>query len=125
MWAGMPTILIVDDDQHARTLMARVLEHAPGLQGLEVRVLFAGDGVEGLEMFRAESPDLVICDLLMPRMDGFEMCSALREDPKGKDVGLIVTSGLLPRTGRHERIVKRLGAAFSPSRTRSRRSPPR
>ncbi|MBI4509753.1 MAG: response regulator [Deltaproteobacteria bacterium] len=90
----MSTILIVDDDRHARALLARVFLQDPTLQKYSVEVLVAGDGEEGLQVLGEQKPDVVICDLLMPRMDGFRFCEAMRRTPHGMTTGLIVVSGL-------------------------------
>jgi signal transduction histidine kinase/CheY-like chemotaxis protein len=70
----MARILTVDDDPTARELLATVLGYA----GHKVRE--AADGAEGLEMAESERPDLIIADLLMPTMDGFEFVRRLREN---------------------------------------------
>ena len=72
----MAKILIVDDNATNRKLVVAILGHA-GHATLE-----AVDGVDGLMMARAEEPDLVISDILMPSMDGFEFVRRLREDSK-------------------------------------------
>jgi len=70
----MPTILVVDDHPTNRKLIKAVL-------GYEFyRVLEASDGSEGLAKARIEHPDLVITDILMPTMDGFEFVRQLRAD---------------------------------------------
>ena len=66
-------ILIVDDEPGLRELVRIKLEH----EGF--RVVQAGNGIEGLELVREEHPDLVILDVMMPEMDGWEMCRKLRE----------------------------------------------
>lgn len=71
----MATILIVDDLPSNRTFLVTVLR-AHGY-----RVLEASDGAEGLATVRADHPDLVITDVLMPVMDGFELLKRLRLDP--------------------------------------------
>ena len=71
----MATILAVDDDSTTRELLATVLGYA----GHSVRE--AADGAEGLEMAHHKCPDLIIADLLMPTMDGFEFVRRLRENP--------------------------------------------
>src|SRR5205823_868999 len=53
------------------------------------RMLEASDGVDGLEAARAQNPDLVISDILMPSMDGFEFVRRLRADPQLQDVAVI------------------------------------
>lgn len=71
----MATILVVEDYQPSRTALAAVLQAA------NHRVVEAGDGIEALTKVRAERFDLVICDLLMPRMDGYTFVRELRGDP--------------------------------------------
>jgi len=71
----MPTILVVDDRVVNREFLSTLLGYA----GLEV--LTAGDGAEALEVVRAHRPALVITDVLMPTMDGFEFVNRLRRDP--------------------------------------------
>ena len=72
----MATILIVEDDRAGMKLLVSLLSS----QGH--RTLQAGDGVEALALVRAERPDLVITDLLLPRMDGYEFLSCLRQEPE-------------------------------------------
>ncbi len=67
-------ILIVEDDRHIVALVRYILEK----DGYDVAV--ARDGVEGLEVARQFTPDLVVLDLNMPRMDGVEMCRRLKEE---------------------------------------------
>ncbi len=68
-------ILIVDDDPDIREALSLVLE-SKGYQ-----VITAQDGLEGLATLKAELPDLLILDLLMPKMDGFAVCKEL-QDPR-------------------------------------------
>src|SRR5256885_15827964 len=70
----MATILVVDDRPLNRELLLTVLAS----QGH--RLLEAGDGVDALALVRAERPDLVICDILMPTMDGYEFVRRLRAE---------------------------------------------
>ncbi len=67
------SILVVEDDMSTRMLIKSIL----GKQGY--RLLEAADGQEGLEMFQRENPDLVLMDVMMPRLDGFAACQAMRE----------------------------------------------
>ena len=71
----MANILVVDDYQPSRTALAAVL--TPALH----RVVEARDGIEALAEIRAQHFDLVLCDLRMPRMDGYEFVRQLRTDP--------------------------------------------
>ncbi len=68
-----PVVLIVDDEVRMRRVIADYL-HIKEYETLE-----AGDGVEALELFRAQHPDLVILDVMMPRMDGWQVLSTIRE----------------------------------------------
>ena len=68
-------ILVVDDDPDILDAVAMILES----QGY--KVVTARDGAEGLATLKAEQPDLMILDLLMPKMDGFAVCKEL-QDPK-------------------------------------------
>jgi DNA-binding response OmpR family regulator len=70
-----PKILVVDDDPDILDAVALILES----QGYEV--VTARDGIEGLANLKAEQPDLMILDLMMPRMDGFAVCKEL-QDPR-------------------------------------------
>ena len=79
----MATILVIDDKPTNRDVLRTVLGYK------NHRVLEAVDGVEGLAMTRAEHPDLVIADILMPRMDGYEMVRRLRNDPSIADTRVI------------------------------------
>ena len=67
-------ILIAEDHEDSRVYLEKLLSS----QGHEVQS--AGDGVEALSLARHERPDLVISDVLMPRMDGFELCRLLKSD---------------------------------------------
>ncbi|HTF93859.1 MAG TPA: ATP-binding protein [Verrucomicrobiae bacterium] len=71
----MATVLVIDDKPTNRDVLRAVL----GYQNH--RIIEAEDGAEGLEKIRAERPDLVIADILMPHMDGYEMVRSLRRDP--------------------------------------------
>ena len=67
-------ILVIDDDKAVRYTLARILVNA----GYEV--MMADDGEHGLATFRRHRPDLVICDLIMPRSDGIETIAQIRRD---------------------------------------------
>ncbi|MES2898775.1 MAG: EAL domain-containing protein [Pseudomonadota bacterium] len=81
--AAQPTILIVDDHVLNREFLLALL----GFGGY--RLIEAADGVEGLKMVAAEKPDLIISDILMPNMDGYEFVSRVRADPLTRDVPVI------------------------------------
>ena len=76
----MPKILVVDDEIHIIKIIAYKMRSA----GYEVAS--ARDGVEALEQVRAGRPDLILLDVMMPRMDGFQTLEALRADPATRDI---------------------------------------
>ena len=83
-------ILVVDDDPDMREALQMILESA------DYTVVTAEDGEECLSKLKTEQPDLLILDLLMPRMDGFEVCKALK-DPrmaKAAKVPIIILSSV-------------------------------
>ena len=75
-------ILLVDDDVETARLLARFLAS-------EYEVTVANDGVEGLAAARTAHPDLIVTDVMMPRLDGFSMVRALRESPQSARVPVI------------------------------------
>jgi two-component system chemotaxis sensor kinase CheA len=82
------SILVVDDSITTRTLEKSILE----AHGYRVRV--AVDGIEALEQLRAEKVDLVVSDIQMPRLDGFGLLQAMKEDPKLHRIPVIVVTSL-------------------------------
>jgi len=82
------TILIADDNRVNRLLLARGLEHDGHT------VVFAEDGREALGLLRKQRFDLLLLDVLMPELDGYEVLAELKEDPHLRDIPVIVTSAL-------------------------------
>jgi DNA-binding response OmpR family regulator len=80
------TVLVVDDDP----VILRLLEVNFEMEGFVVRT--AGDGVEGLEAARAEQPDVIVSDVMMPRMNGLELCKGLKDDPATASIPVILLS---------------------------------
>ncbi|HKE24806.1 MAG TPA: response regulator [Bryobacteraceae bacterium] len=70
-------ILIVDDEPHLRMLIQQTLEE---LEDEGVELLMAGDGEQALEAIRAEQPDLVFLDVMMPKKNGFDVCQAVKRE---------------------------------------------
>jgi CheY-like chemotaxis protein/tetratricopeptide (TPR) repeat protein len=88
-------ILIVEDDKHIRRILETLLAHDAQLAAREPQLTLAQDGKEGLETFDKTGPyDLIISDLLMPRMDGFTFTREVRKHRMGKTVPIIVTSAI-------------------------------
>jgi CheY-like chemotaxis protein/anti-sigma regulatory factor (Ser/Thr protein kinase) len=98
----MSRILVIDDDPATQSLTAKALQ-ARGFQALT-----AGDGREGLDIAKRYVPDLIICDIQMPEMDGFETLAALQRDPVTSSIPFVFLTGLSDQT--HVRFGMGLGA---------------
>src|SRR5579883_3141389 len=83
-----PSVLIVDDDPGARMLLGAALEMAG------FRVTSAADGAAALTQFRSQPADCVILDVVMPGMNGFETCAALRSMPECRHVPILIQTSL-------------------------------
>jgi len=79
-------ILVVDDEIY----IVHILDFSLGMEGYEV--LTALDGEQALEKARTEKPDLIVLDIMMPKLDGYETCKRLKADPEVKDVPVILLS---------------------------------
>ncbi len=80
------TILIVDDDQNIRTLLKQELE------GSKFRIIEATDGYDAVEQVRNNEPDLIILDIMMPGMNGFDVAAVLKNDPLLMRIPIIILS---------------------------------
>lgn len=80
----MPTVLIIDDDHS----VLKLLDFAMSKAGFQV--ILAGDGMSGLEKAQASPPDLAVVDVMMPDLDGYEVCRRLRADPRTANIAIIV-----------------------------------
>ena len=78
------TILLVEDDPPVNRLYAKRLTREGAT------MLLAFDGVVGLEKLKAQKADLILLDLMMPRMNGYEMLKHVRENPETKDIPVII-----------------------------------
>jgi DNA-binding response OmpR family regulator len=83
-----PKILVADDDVD---ILALVVRH---VKTLDVTVIEANDGEEALRMARKEKPDLIVLDVMMPGMSGWEVCRAVREDDTLANTGVIMLTGI-------------------------------
>jgi len=79
-----PRILIVDDSRLTVKLIERVLHKA----GFEVLTAF--DGKAGLQKAREAKPDLIVLDIMMPKMDGYEVCRHLQANPDTANIGVLI-----------------------------------
>jgi DNA-binding response OmpR family regulator len=83
----MPKVLIVDDEPLIRLLLEQTLEVFEE-QGVEV--LSAENGIEAVEIIKKERPELVFLDVMMPKMNGFEVCSIVKQQLKMSDVCIVM-----------------------------------
>ncbi|MBI4840249.1 MAG: response regulator [candidate division NC10 bacterium] len=87
------TVLVVDDDLTMREGLADLLRH----QGY--RVLTAADGEEGFQAVQAQRPDLVVLDVVMPKLDGFRVATMIKGDPTLRHIPVILYSGHVEESG--------------------------
>ena len=88
----IPSVLVVDDDEDLRLLCRLHLEKGG------VAVMQASNGLEAVERARTERPDLILLDLMMPVMDGWECLAVLKSDPDLRDIPVFVITGKTQRT---------------------------
>lgn len=84
----LPLILVVDDNEQNLELIQAYLED------IECRVIPAYSGAAAMKTIRAKMPDLILLDVMMPEMSGFEVCRQVRNDPKIKDIPIIMVTAL-------------------------------
>ncbi len=82
----MSTVLVVEDSVTQREMITDLLKGS----GLSVSI--ATDGVEALEHIDGQCPDLVVLDIVMPRMNGYEVCRRIKSDPKTQNVPVVMCS---------------------------------
>lgn len=82
------TVLIVDDNPQNVELLQAFLESLP------VKLATAVDGVDALEKVQQHNPDLILLDIMMPRMSGFQVCRKLKADPATKDIQILMVTAL-------------------------------
>jgi len=99
------TILVVDDDPGFVSLVSRML----GTTNVATEVMTAYSGTEALRLARERTPDLMLLDLLMPEMDGFEVIKALRADATSRDIAIVAVTA----TSYAEEALLRRGSYFT------------
>ena len=103
----MPKILIVDDDPLIRNLLCQIFEP---FEEKGVELLTADNGVAAVESVRKENPEIVFLDVMMPKMNGFEVCGILKNDVKTKDVYIVMLTAKGQELDRQK--AKEIGADF-------------
>src|SRR5438067_12744333 len=82
------TVLIVDDNPQNVELLQAFLEALP------VKIVTAADGIEALDKVAEHKPDLILLDIMMPRMSGFQVCRKLKNDPRTRDIQVLMVTAL-------------------------------
>jgi CheY-like chemotaxis protein len=82
------TVLIVDDNPQNVELLQAFLESLP------VKIVTAADGLEALDKVNEYKPDLILLDIMMPRMSGFQVCRKLKSDAKTRDIQILMVTAL-------------------------------
>lgn len=81
-------ILVVDDNEQNLELLVEYLD------ALDCTIETALDGIDALEKVEQNPPDLILLDIMMPRMSGFEVCRKLKSDPETRDIPIIMVTAL-------------------------------
>ncbi len=83
-----PLILVVDDNRENLELLEAYLED------IDCETIAAYDGPEALQIVKKRKPDLVLLDIMMPKMSGFEVCRRIKNDPETMDIPIIMVTAL-------------------------------
>jgi CheY-like chemotaxis protein len=90
----MSRVLVIDDE----TVVGTILRYAFQVDGHETVV--AGDGTSGIEMAHSEHPDIIVLDLMMPDITGYDVLEILRDDEETKDLPIVVLTAVTMRRER-------------------------
>jgi CheY-like chemotaxis protein/predicted regulator of Ras-like GTPase activity (Roadblock/LC7/MglB family) len=88
----MPKVLVVDDSLSVRKVVQRALESK------RIEVLSAASGTEAMEQIARDVPDLVVCDVIMPDMDGYQICDYVKKHPALGKIPVLLISGIVNST---------------------------
>jgi DNA-binding response OmpR family regulator len=101
-------ILIVDDEVHIRMLLEQTLEELEEDFGIDI--LSAQNGEEGLALIKSQQPDVVFLDIMMPKLNGYEVCQRVKDDPTITDIGIVLL------TAKGQEVDRRQGLELGASR---------
>jgi CheY-like chemotaxis protein/predicted regulator of Ras-like GTPase activity (Roadblock/LC7/MglB family) len=85
----MPKVLVIDDSISVRKVVERALA------GKQVDVVCAASGIEALECMERDAPDVIVCDVVMPDRDGYEICEFVKKHPRLGDIPVLLMSGIV------------------------------
>jgi CheY-like chemotaxis protein len=83
-----PIVLVVDDNQENLELLQAYLED------MDCQTVPASDGLQAMEIVADSAPDLILLDVMMPKMSGFEVCKRIKNDPKTSNIPIIMVTAL-------------------------------
>lgn len=83
------TVLVVDDNEQNLELLLAYLEDMEDVVAIEAR-----NGVEAMDMVARRHPDLILLDIMMPKMSGFEVCKQLKSNPETRDIPVVMVTAL-------------------------------
>lgn len=83
------TVLVVDDNEQNLELLLAYLEDMEDVVAVEAR-----NGVEAMDMVARQRPDLILLDIMMPKMSGFEVCKQLKSNPETRDIPVVMVTAL-------------------------------
>ncbi len=83
------TVLVVDDNEQNLELLLAYLEDMEDVVAIEAR-----NGVEAMDMVARQRPDLILLDIMMPKMSGFEVCKQLKSNPETRDIPVVMVTAL-------------------------------
>ncbi len=105
----MPKIMVVDDEPDVVNLIAHCLK------GDGIECISAFDGLAALDLASTEAPDLILLDIMMPMMSGYEVCTQLKSDPATKDIPVLcISSGHSADARVRSRQAGTVGILFKP-----------
>lgn len=84
-----PLILLVEDSP------TQAMQFAATLSPYKVRVMIANDGLQGLRLIDSQSPDLIVLDVNLPKMDGYQVCHRLKRDPKTAKIPVVMLTAMV------------------------------
>src|SRR5262249_60258732 len=88
----MPKVLVVDDSLSVRKVMEKALA------GRNVEVLSAASGTEAIERIEQDLPDIVVCDVILPDKDGYQICEYVRSQPDMARTPVVLVAGVVNST---------------------------
>lgn len=107
-------VLLIDDNPGELRFLRTLFVRHPAFATFQLRVLEAEDGDEGFELFLREKPDLVVVDLLLPKMDGAALCGEIRRHQGDREVAVVAISSIYREEQLARQLLQEHGVVFVP-----------